>query len=142
MPSRSYRLLVWPAALVAAGMAAAESATGTLSLVAAHAETPPPVRIVQRVPDPVRVSEPAPVTVNAVTVPTEARVSAEAISPPMVRIGPVGATLRGAAGNGAVALLHLKPGTPVDLLSTRNGWSKVDQEGLVGWLPDGALVSD
>jgi hypothetical protein len=59
-----------------------------------------------------------------------------------LRVGLAGALMRGAAGAGALAVWQLRPGTPVVVLANRADWSEVDQQGLVGWVPTSALISD
>jgi SH3 domain-containing protein len=58
---------------------------------------------------------------------------------PMAKVGPAGAVLRGAAGAGALSVWQLRPGSTVVVLASRGGWSEIDQQGLVGWIPTSAL---
>jgi hypothetical protein len=136
-------LLVWPLALVGTAAAIALSTSGLLSLVAAHAGAPPAVHA--------RATMPAPRLASAMPSPSVVAPSVvaavgprPAIEAPTVtlRVSLAGAVMRGAAGAGALAVWQLRPGTPVVVLANRADWSEVDQQGLVGWVPTSALISD
>jgi SH3 domain-containing protein len=140
-------LLVWPLALLGSAAAIALSVSGLLSLTAAHASAPAAVHVKATMPAPRLLAAPHPPVV-ALAQPTleapaaSAEVAVAVARVPMARVGQSGATLRGAAGEGAVAVWQLRPGAPIAVLASRDGWSEVDEQGLVGWVPTSALSSD
>jgi len=141
MPRVAPSLLIWPLVLLGTAAAIALSGSGLLSLVAAHASVPPPLHVKTTMPAPRLI--PAAATPRPIAQPPRATpIVTEVVvaRTPDAQVGPAGTTLRGAPGERALAVWELRPGSDLILLSRRAGWSEVNQDGLVGWVPTSALV--